>query len=617
MRVRFLTTLAFLALLAHGASAQQPRFASIEGTVAERDSGAPMGRAFVELRSVQARPASDPRSGIRLGSSGTQVVASDSRVVATAPDGSFSIRDIPPGEYRLYATRSTGHSPGEYGQRGATQTGTPFTLTPGQRMTGVSLVLTPTAAITGVVTDGNGDPAGYAHVQALRATYRDGHRTLTVMQLVQADDRGVFRLFWLPPGEYFVCAKPLDLRRSSEMMHIPPPSRSGTYEQQMRPTVTAVNVSRTLDDGSVQDGMNVPVYFPGTIDERRASPIRVRAGQTVGGIDLNLGDGLVVTRHIRGRVIDGTTGKPVGASLQVIPQTPPAILLIPTGTANRDGLFDLWGALPGPNFLVASGGDGANGLLAVDTSAGDANGAVITLWPGLTVNGRIRVDGRGPSDDDLDVTGFTVTLRRSPPINSLPEPSSALVGAMTFSADGRLVSVREPDGSPPNRSKGDGSFTVNGVPPGDYAVTVATKDDVYVESIRIGVRDVLGAGLRVDGPVRGALDIVIGLNGGSIEGTALGERRAPVSNVTVVAVPDGNRRYRSDLFKVTTTDASGRFRLRGLAPGSYEVFAWDDIEPGSWQDPEVVREFSGLGRAVRIEDGTRASVEVSVITGDR
>lgn len=125
----------------------------------------------------------------------------------TSVDGTFVIQDVPPGQYRLYATRASGHAPGEYGQRPEVGSGVPFTLEDGQRMTGISLVMTPTAAITGTVTDANGEPAGYAHVQALRAVYNDGRRSFTVAQLVQADDRGMFRLFWCCRRASTTCAR--------------------------------------------------------------------------------------------------------------------------------------------------------------------------------------------------------------------------------------------------------------------------------------------------------------------------------------------------------------------------------------------------------------------------
>jgi len=617
--MRLPVTVVLITLLSQTAGAQLPvRTGSIEGSVVERGTGVPIVGANVELRRVQrvspqetvSENFTPPPAG------GTQPVARDSKVVVTSSDGTFVISDVAPGEYRLYATRPSGHAPAEYGQRSAVGSGVPFTVQDGQRMTSVSLVMTPTSTITGTVTDANGEPAGYAHVQALRAVYRDGRRSLTVMQLVQADDRGMFRLFWLPPGEYYVCAKMLDLRRSSEMMYIQPPSRFGTYEQQMRPTITAINSSRLLDDGTVNEGQYVPVYFPSTLDERRAAPIRVRAGQTVSGIDINLANSLVRTRRIRGRMIDGTTGNPTGGMLQIIPRNPPAILLIPTGQAGPDGVFEMWGALPGADYLIANGGPG-NGLLAVDVANADVNGVTVTLWPSSTIPGRVRIDGRSSVDRDPDVAGVRVTLRRTPAVNGLPDPSPERFFAN--SPAGRALEARAVRNSGPgNTSNADGVFAVGGISPGDYSVVVDLKDDAYLESLRLGTRDVLETPLHLEGPVQGELDVVIRQNGGSIEGTVMtGARREAAPHATVVAVPQGPKSGRTDLFKVASADSSGHFRLRGLAPGSYEIFAWEEIESNAWRDPDVLRSFAGFAKLISVEDGSRANIEVTLIGDDR
>jgi hypothetical protein len=640
--MRRLWTIGWLLLLAQGATAQQPGLGSIEGKVIDRESGAPVARAHVELRravtvsgvvttrSMLELTAAAENAKLFLGSSGTaapaasgptsggtQSVASDSKVATTSVDGTFVIRNVPAGRYHLYATRSSGHTPGEYGQRTATEAGVPFELRSGQRMAGVSLVMTPAGSITGYVTDTGGEPAGFAHVQALKAVYRDGRRTLTVMQLVQADERGAFRLFWLPPGEYYVCAKQLDLRRSSEMMHITPPSRFGTYEQQMRPTVTAVNTSRLLEDGSLDEGQYVPICYPGTANDRDASPVSVQVGQTVSGVDINLADSLVRTRRIRGRVIDGSTGKPAPASLQLVPRNAPAILLIPTGQAGVDGTFDMWGALPGPNYLVANIG-ALNGLLEIDISGSDMNGVTVTVWPPVTIQGRIRIQGRSPSEDDRDVAGISVRLRRNPAVNGLSNPAAARSeNVVVRTQDGQVFTVAEPRNNSDGASSANGSFRVSGVGPGTYTVVVGVKSDMYLESIRLGDRDVLNEGLLVDGPEEGRLEIVLGMNGGSILGSVYSARREPVARATVVAVPDAQRRGRADLYKVATTESSGGFELQGLAPGSYELFAWDTVEPGAWQDPDFIRAHAGLGRPVRIDGGGPINADVNVVTGRR
>jgi hypothetical protein len=467
-------------------------------------------------------------------------------------------------------------------------------------MTSVSLVMTPAATINGRILD-EGEPSGYAHVQALRATWRDGRRQLTVAQLVQADERGVYRLFWLPPGEYVVAARPLDLRRSSEMMHIPPPSRFGDYEQQMRPTVTAINATRVTPNGEVIESQYVPIYYPGTRDESLAQPITVSAGQHLQGLDIDVAESLVRTRRVRGQVIDGTTGLPVTrASLEIIPRDAPAILLVSGGSTSADGRFDLGGAWPGPNYLVVNGGAA---LVPFEVADADVNGLTVTLWPPVSIPGLIRT-AAGDADPGV-VSGITISLRRMPAVNGVRDPGPVVT---PISASG-AAAVRY---SAAPISDADGRFTLSGIRQGDYAIVASLRGDAYIESAQFGGRDVLRRPLRIDGPAQGRLEIVIGTDGASVGGTIVDGRAGSVAGATVVLVPDQGRE-RTDLFKSATTDALGRFELRGVAPGDYELFAWDHMPPGAWMDPEVLRMEEGRGRRIRAAAGARITGEYRLI----
>jgi hypothetical protein len=186
-----------------------------------------------------------------------------------------------------------------------------------------------------------------------------------------------------------------------------------------------------------------------------------------------------------------------------------------------------------------------------------------------------------------------------------------------FSPDGRVSVAYRAGPGPGNRSTRDGSFSLNGVLPGEYTVVVTGNEDFYLQSIRLGAQDVLTNGLRVEGPVQGELDIVLGTRGGIIEGTVLDARQEPPANIMVVAVPDAARRGRSDVYKTSTTDAAGRFELRGLAPGSYDVFAWEHVEAGAWQDSDFIDANANVGRAVYLNEGARTSVDLSLIASDR
>ena len=163
----------------------------------------------------------------------------------------------------------------------------------------------------------------------------------------------------------------------------------------------------------------------------------------------------------------------------------------------------------------------------------------------------------------------------------------------------------------------EGLFTLNGVGPGDYTVDLTLPVGIYIESIQFGARDVLRNGLRIDGtPTQARLDIVIGTRGGTMSGIVGDARNSPVAHAIVVAVPD-NSRDRTDLFKTTTTDAAGRFEIRGLAPGDYEFLAFEQLEQGAWQSAEAMRAEDGRGRRVRIAEGATMAGDLRLIPTPR
>jgi hypothetical protein len=397
------------------------------------------------------------------------------------------------------------------------------------------------------------------------------------------------------------------------MMRIPPPSRFGSYEQQMRPTVTTINSTRLLNNGEIAEAQNVAIYHPGTPEERKASAITVTAGQNIQGLDIDVRDSLVRTRRLRGRAINGSTGQPLPAgNLQIVPREAPATLIIPSGTITN-GAFDIGGALPGGNYLVAQGA-GLSGLLSFDVHDSDVNDVTVTLWPPVAISGQVRTMNAPPSGDDPSIRRIAVNLRRNPAITGLRDPAPLTQLIVNQRDGGRVVTTGVPNA---NVTSSDGTFTLTGVGPGDYAVDVTLPGSAYIESMQFGSRDVLRTGLRIDGiPTSTRLDIVIGTKGGTMSGTVVDARNAPVPHATVVAVPD-TARDRIDLYKSVTADASGRFEVRGLAPGDYEFLALEQIEPGAWQSAEALRADDGRGRRMRITEGATMAGDLRLISAGR
>ena len=328
-------TLALIGLLAQG-SIQSPsaNLATVEGVVVKLGTREPLSGARVQLERERDEIRVD-QSPDQLG--GAPPLPESHFAATTGPDGRFAIEHVPPGSYRLYAFQSGGYVPAEYGQHSPRGRGTIFDLVAGQKMTDVQLALTPTGSISGRVYDRDGEPAGRAIVQALRPYYRDGTRALTIVQSVLTNDRGQYRLFWLPPGRYYVTAK------SGQEQIAPPtatgfgaigsgvritePARSVTFEQASSPLVR----NRTLATGEVIEEIHVPVYYPGTTDPVTAAGIDLRLGGNADGMDISVSAGSVRTHHIRGFVTNGATGQPLArASVLAVPRTFDPSLVVPS-----------------------------------------------------------------------------------------------------------------------------------------------------------------------------------------------------------------------------------------------------------------------------------------------
>src|SRR5439155_1663886 len=147
-----------------GLLAQVSNTPSVEGVVAKLGTGEPLARATVTLSKDRYTP---------------QV-----RSTTTDASGRFSFLNVPPGEYRLQASRQGPYIPSEYGQRKPDERGTPITFQPGQKITEIRLELAPTSSISGRILDSDGEPLGRVEVQALQSLYQDGHRGLKPVQTV-------------------------------------------------------------------------------------------------------------------------------------------------------------------------------------------------------------------------------------------------------------------------------------------------------------------------------------------------------------------------------------------------------------------------------------------------
>jgi len=238
-------------------------------------------------------------------------------------------------------------------------------------------------------------------------------------------------------------------------------------------------------------------------------------------------------------------------------------------------LADLFGALIFSRPAVRA---------AVDISGSDIENLVLPMAPGFSIRGRVRVEDR----ELATINGFEtihVELASAGPggHEQLPRPMSA-----------------------------DGAFSLDNVFSGDYRLMVHVPPDLYVKDARLEGADVVNEFFHVSGPVSGTLEIVLSSRAGQIDGTLVNEKSQPVPGIEAVMVPD-RFRDRADLIKTAVTDKDGRFTIRGIPPGEYKIFAWEAIEQFAYFDPDVLRQFEQLGKAVSIPESGKITLEVKLI----
>src|SRR5688500_350931 len=157
--------------------------AAIGGRVTAADSGMPLRR--VEITATAANNETFPRATI------------------TDDDGRYELTGLAPGEWRL-TTLKTGFISQQFGQRRPFGPAPPIAVSDGQRFT-ADFALTRASAINGRVFDELGEPLAAVRINVMRSRMVQKQRRLEpVGEGDLTDDTGSFRLYGLPPGEYFV-----------------------------------------------------------------------------------------------------------------------------------------------------------------------------------------------------------------------------------------------------------------------------------------------------------------------------------------------------------------------------------------------------------------------------
>ena len=95
-----------------------------------------------------------------------------------------------------------------------------------------------------------------------------------------------------------------------------------------------------------------------------------------------------------------------------------------------------------------------------------------------------------------------------------------------------------------------------------------------------------------------------------ISGVVTDDQNNRISDATVVLVPETPYRDAILLYRSDISMFDGTFGLRGVAPGTYRVFAWTDLPGPGYRNPEFLKKYEARGTPLKIENAATVAVNL-------
>jgi hypothetical protein len=559
--------------------------ARITGRVLTTESGGPIRRAQVRIM-------------------GPEIMA---KTAMTDGEGRYEFRDLPGGRFTLSASKS-GYVTVQYGQTRPFESGQPIELTDKQVLENADITMPRGSVIAGRIVDEFGEPLPDVSVTALRQSWSNGRRRMTPApgRVAQTNDLGQYRIYGLPPGEYYISAS---LRGAMEMMAVEMAVsvRAGFAPDSGGPS------------GSTPSSGYAPTYFPGTFNVGEAQRVTLAVGQEIGNADFQLTP--VRLSKITGIVI-GSDGKPLsGAMVTVAPNSRTEVVLgmHNTGRTNTDGAFTITNVAPGDYQLQANamqvitsseggntmvfqmrtaagggGGEAEFGSVPLVIAGEDVNNIVLTTTKGATATGKVTFEAAAKPPNLTNIR-----------ISSQAVDSPAMTIAFPAGGGGGTGAV-----------KPDGTFELKGLAGQRVIRAVGLPPGWTLKSVRMSGADITdtGADFRAGDAVTG-IDITLTSQTTSITGSVIGPDGSPMKDYTLVIFADDPELWKLPMTRwVTGTrpDQDGRFKVQNMPPGSYQAVAVEYIPSGEWGDPELLERLRGKGRRFTLEEGSTETLELKL-----
>jgi uncharacterized protein (DUF2141 family) len=593
------------------------------------------------------------------GIAGSIVTLGGSRRVLATASGQFAFTGLPAGSHALTASKS-GYLDGAFGMHRPGGASVPIKLEDAERRGDIVIRLWRPASITGVVVDEAGEPLIGIQVTAVRRTTTGGRRRFASAGTTHTDDRGVYRLARLAPGDYVVgmmssqVSVPHSVVRQYEeslagsIGGVLDPSRTNLVSNLFQIGGTSVISgmdSRQVGDQSLAMNRNTPtpppiagtrvlvypaVYWPSATAPAAATIVTVGPAQERGGVDLHV-------KPVPTARVSGTVASAGGAAAGL------PVRLVAAGAEELGRPADVAGTLTDPSgaFTFAAVPAGDYALKIVQTPRmpeSTAAPTTIQIGSGTVVSSSFAANPTLPAmpTEPTMWAALPITVADSEVagVNLVLQPGIRVSGRVEFDGAAerptpdqlaRILVVVEPvDGvidrvqNPPGRADAKGNFTTFGVPAGRYVVRVPLPPSGWTfKGAFRGDRDISESPLDLDSGDIGDVVLAFTDRPASLSGSVEMTPQLARDGVAVIVFPadakgwvdvaPSSRRLR----QVAVSD-TGSFEIAALPAGAYYVAAIREAAAADWADPKILESLASAAAHVQIGDGEKATQTVRV-----
>jgi hypothetical protein len=586
--------------------------------------------------------------------------------VLTNAGGQFVIRGLRKGSLILTATKG-GYVNGTHGQRRPGGSAQPIPVNDGDRLTEIEIRIWKQASITGTVVDEAGDPVVGGRVQAYQRRFSGGRpRYASAVGSSTTDDRGMYRIAGLTPGDYIVAmpqiqsAVPADVIDVLLNGNVSDPKRQELQREVsmtggMMTTMPGTPYSMKVGEQTVSLGTGTvapfagpnnalliypTVFYPTGTTPGQAAPLTLRSGEERSGIDLQ-------ARPVRGLRVSGNVMGPdgpashVGIRLAAAGADELIDSLQTAGTvSDGNGAFTFPAVPPGQyvlrvtrvprpvlafndaNFttIVQSGG---GVTISSSTPAGPTPPPVTPVPPDPTLCAQLPI-----AVADRDLINVVVSLAAGARVTGRVEFDGTIEKPAPRAISSMRIVLEPADGTPSQDSTlafetghpmEDGEFSTYGVPPGKYIIRVPnTFTGWFFKGALYQGRDL--SDTPVDLASRDVSGVVITFTDkpASIAGVVQ-SGQTPDGDAIVLAYPIDAATWSSSgatprRMRTARAGKDGSYTINGLPAGEYYVVAVKEDMVGEWQAPALLQALSGLAQQVRIVDGEKKQQNLTSAT---